>query len=144
MTAGLLIRSLRVLGVIVLLSATTGPSAHAEPITVTSGQLTVAWDHANSFQFFGANGFALSGLFFFASSPQQACFTGCLVGTIVNLSAVAGGAGSGSTLGLSLNANIHGVDWVGQLGNHLTWPGRCGSMHRTSCFPSTALTADSM
>ena len=81
MTTGLRIQSLRVLGVILLLSAAAVPSAQAEPITVTSGRLVVAWDDPSSFLFFGANGFALHGLFFGASSPQDTCFTGCPAAT---------------------------------------------------------------
>jgi hypothetical protein len=111
------VSGLRVLGMAALLSAATVPSADAEPITVTSGQLGVAWDDPNFFAFFGPDGFALRGLFFGASSPQQTCFTGCLPGTIVNLSAVAGGGGPGFTVGLSTQAIVNGVDWIGEPGN---------------------------
>jgi hypothetical protein len=43
MTAGLLTRSLRVLGMAALVSAATVPCARAEPITLISGELTVSW-----------------------------------------------------------------------------------------------------
>jgi hypothetical protein len=92
MTAGVLNRSLQVLAFSAAFSLLSpAPPGWADPITVTSGQFTVAWDDVNFFQLFGADGFALSGLFVGARSPQDTCFRGCTPGQTVNLSALAGG-----------------------------------------------------
>jgi len=80
--------------------------ARADPIAVTSGSLNIAWDDPSSFRVFGA-GFELSGLFVgVTSSPQRTCFAGCLPGTMVNLSAVAGDPFS---LGTGMTAILNGV-----------------------------------
>lgn len=85
------------------------PRVRAEPITVVSGGLTVAWDDPSSFLLVGADGLSISSLFVgIASSPQSVCFAGCLPGTAVNLSSVAGGA-AGAALGTSMNAAVDGV-----------------------------------
>jgi len=78
----------------------------ADPIALTSGSLNVAWDDPSNFRVFGA-GFELSGLFVgVTSSPQRTCALGCLPGTVVNLSALAGDPFS---LGTGMTAILNGV-----------------------------------
>jgi hypothetical protein len=83
--------------------------ARADPLTVTSGQLIVRWDDPSGFAFFGPDGFELNALFIrVPTSAQQSCFDGCAPGTLVNLSATAGG-GAPLSLGLSTAATVNGV-----------------------------------
>ena len=71
-------------------------AASADPIRVTSGQLTIPDDEPGGFQFFGPGGFALvehsGGSQFILSSPRNTCFqVACTSGTRLDLSAVVGG-----------------------------------------------------
>jgi hypothetical protein len=82
-------------------------AARADPIALTAGSLNIAWDDPSSFRVFGA-GFELSGLFVgVTSSPQRTCFAGCLPGTVLNLSAV---AGDPFGLGTATTAVVNGFD----------------------------------
>jgi hypothetical protein len=103
------------------------PTVWADPIEVTSGQMHVAWDDASSFALFGAEDFALTGLFVrVESSPQRACFSGCAPGTIVDLRGVVGG-GAGFTLGQSLTAHVNGVVYARQ-DQHESWLNLVGTL----------------
>src|SRR5215210_5045478 len=98
----------RVLITALLVFGISGSAARADPVTIRSGSFVVAWDDPSSFTISG-DGLVLSGLFVrIPSSPQQACFIGCLPGTTVNLSAVAGGPFELS-LGESHIAFLNGV-----------------------------------
>ena len=104
----LLTRSFSFLALATLLFAS---SASADPIVVTSGQFVVPDDDADFFQFFGADGFVLGGLFsVLQSSPFLTCIPGCSAGTVVNLSTVAGGTSPFTrfTLGQATGAVIDG------------------------------------
>ena len=91
------------------------PSLSADPITVTSGQIVVAWDDPPGFTFSSAeSGFFLTGVFpVVLTSPRQTCFTGCLPGTAVDLTTLAGGQAASTpfTLGLSRGALINGKEF---------------------------------
>ena len=56
MTAGVLTRSLRVLGMAALFSTSAAFSLWAEPIAVTCGQFRIPFDDPTFFRFFGADG----------------------------------------------------------------------------------------
>lgn len=115
MTKSLLTRSLRILAVTAVFCISAAPALQAEPVTVASGRFAVPWDDPTFFLFTGANGFQLTGLFPIVSvSPQLKCFTGCLPGTAVDLSAVAGGESAISLfpLGLATRAVVDGTDFV--------------------------------
>ena len=87
--------------------------ASGEPVTVTSGQLVVAWDDPSYFTMSG-EGFMVAGLFVPVQfSPQQLCFAGCAPGTSVGFSALFGSQ-SGS-LGSATAATVDGI-------NYLTFP----------------------
>lgn len=91
-----------------LFGISTAAPARAETITVTSGHATVAWDDPSWFQLF-ADGLVLGGIFTpVAASPQNICFSGCLAGTSVDMSAVFGSAVTGS-LGYTNTAFVGGV-----------------------------------
>jgi PEP-CTERM motif len=117
MIGALLTRSRQVLCVVLLCSVSGVPSLWAEPVTVTSGLFVVAWDDPNFFHFSGTDGFFLNGGFFsMASSPQQTCMFGapvCAPGTVVDMSAVAGGESSVTRfpLGTSARAVVNGVEF---------------------------------
>ena len=104
---------LRILCTACLLFGICVAPARGEPITVTSGQMTLPWDDPSHFSLVAANGLAFSGLFVRVPvSPQGACFTGCVPGTVVNMSSIAGG-GTGFTLGTALTASLNGVSLIG-------------------------------
>jgi hypothetical protein len=87
------------------------PLARADTITITSGGATVAWDDPPFFSLQG-DGFQLSsGFFLVPASPQDACFTGCAPGTIVDLSTIMGGPGENS-LGQAQSAMVNGVTYA--------------------------------
>lgn len=95
----------------VLLVGMVAAPVGADPVTVTGGSLTVAWDDPSGFLVVG-EGFRVSGFFVgIAQSPQQFCFSGCLPGSVINMSAVAGG-GTGFSLGQSFTAIVDGTDFV--------------------------------
>jgi hypothetical protein len=84
--------------------------ASADPVTVTSGQLVVAWDDPSYFTMSG-EGFMVAGLFVPVQfSPQQLCFAGCAPGTTVDFSALFGSP-SGS-LGVATAATVDGVTYT--------------------------------
>lgn len=95
-------------------------TAHADPVTVTSGGATLAWDDPPFFNLVGQSFQLLSGFFSVELSPQSTCFTGCAPGTTVNLSAVIGGGPEGgpgrpfSTLGQAQIATVNGVTYATQ------------------------------
>jgi hypothetical protein len=117
MVKELLIRSLQILACAILFSGGAVANLRAEPITVTSGVFVISDDDPNFFRFFGANGFALHGGFVpVPASPKATCdfpLPGCLPGTSLNLSAVAGGAvvpfGGPFTLGNGFDSNVNGT-----------------------------------
>jgi hypothetical protein len=89
MTGPFLTRLRWALAVVAALSTST---ASAEPITITAGRFVIASGDPPFFQFVGADGFALNGGFpRIGISPQRTCSRGCPPGTVVNMSAVAGG-----------------------------------------------------
>ena len=131
MTGVFLTRRLRVVLLIALCSTVATPSLHAEPITVTSGELRIGWDNPTSFRFFAENGFQLGGIFVATvSSPWQRCFTGCLPGTVVDMSAVAGGESPFSqfTLGLATAAIINGTTFLEPFGLKSESPWLAGTL----------------
>jgi PEP-CTERM motif len=105
------------IGVVVLAAVCwlgAAPNASAEPIMVTSGQLTVAWSTPSSFFFFGRDGFALGGAFVqVPGSPQKQCFPGCAPGTAVNVSSIAGGESASPPfmIGQLIQATIDGTEF---------------------------------
>jgi hypothetical protein len=97
--------------------------ARADPIALTSGNLNIAWDDPSSFRVFGP-GFELSGLFVgVTNSPQRTCALGCLPGTVVNLSAL---AGDPFRLGTGMTAILNGVPLTDPL-QPQTWLSLTGS-----------------
>jgi hypothetical protein len=85
------------------------PAASADPITVTSGHTTIAWDDPSFFELRG-RGLHLTGLFVRpVNSPQEICFRGCAPGTRVDMNAVLGGPAAAS-LGLSFTTIVNGVN----------------------------------
>jgi hypothetical protein len=128
----LLIRTLSFLAVATVFF---GNQVAAEPITVTSGVFAIPDDDVTFFRFFGADGFALNGGFVpITISTQRTCQflnPGCPPGTVINLSAVAGGTSqpliSPFTLGVSVDSTINGKPFF-------TFPGPQGRLAGTFRF----------
>jgi PEP-CTERM motif len=117
-TSAFVTRSLRVLAIAVLGSASSVASLRADPILVTSGRFATAVNEPTGFQFFGVDGFFLGGIFPLVSTfPRLVCstFTGCAPGTVVNMSTVAGGEPT-PFLGLSTGAVINGTEFLKPFG----------------------------
>jgi hypothetical protein len=110
----LLSRSLRVFAIATLCWAGSVASLRADAIVVTSGTFTIPVDEPSGFQFFGADGFVLGGIFpLLPTWPRLVCptATGCAPGTTVNMSTVAGGESAETpfTLGESTGAIVNGT-----------------------------------
>jgi hypothetical protein len=94
MTGALLTRRIQFVAIAaVLISAASVVTVRADPVSVTSGIFVLPDDDPSFFQFFGADGFVLGGLFIPTPiSPHRTCVRGgCTPGTNVDMSAVAGG-----------------------------------------------------
>jgi hypothetical protein len=84
--------------------------ARAEVITVTAGEAVIEGDGPAHFTLFGADGFALGGVFVAVpTAPHAICFNGCAPGTSLNFSAMFGGPFPGS-LGSATLATIQGME----------------------------------
>src|SRR5947207_13148033 len=73
-------RSLRVFAITTLCGASSVASLRADPIVVTSGRFATSTNEPTGFQFFGADGFFLGGIFPLVPTwPSLVCstFTGC-------------------------------------------------------------------
>lgn len=116
MTRPLRTRRLRMAWVTaVLFSAAFVVPVRADPISITSGVFVLPDDDPSYFQFFGADGFVLGGLFIPTPiSPHHRCVQGgdCVPGTTVNMSAVAGGDLAGGSLGLATGAIVNGTEFL--------------------------------
>ena len=111
MTHGVLTRGIRVIGIAALWSASALTGVSADPITVTSGLFVSPEDSPPGFRFLGTDGFVLVGHNpRVSASPRDPCVSGCLPGTMVNMSTVAGGLAPFS-LGISVEANIMGTEY---------------------------------
>jgi PEP-CTERM motif-containing protein len=111
-------RSLRVFAIATLCCASSVASLRADPIVVTSGRFATSTNEPTGFQFFGADGFFLGGIFPLVPTwPSLVCstFTGCAPGTVVNMSTVAGGDPT-PFLGLSTGAVINGTEFLRPFG----------------------------
>jgi len=99
----------------VLFSMASVVTVRADPIRITSGQFVLPDDDASFFEFFGTDGFVLKGLFIPTPiSPHRTCIeAACTPGTIVEMSAVAGGDLVGGSLGLATGAIVHGTEFLG-------------------------------
>jgi hypothetical protein len=122
MGCDVLIRRLVIPAVVGVSLVTTAPSLSAEPVTVTSGRFTVAWDDPTFFQFAGTDGFVLNSVVVRAPvSPQRACRFGCATGTSLNLGTVAGGESTDwftpFTLGTMFGVSIVNGTQYGPFGN---------------------------
>jgi hypothetical protein len=113
MTGALLTRIRFVAIAAVLFSAASVVTVRADPVSVTSGVFVLPDDDASFFQFFGADGFVLGGLFIPTPiSPHGTCVRGgCTPGTNVDMSAVAGGDLARGSLGLSTAAIVNGTEF---------------------------------
>ena len=114
----LLSRSLRAFAIATLCWASSVASLRADPIVVTSGGFATSVNEPTGFQFLGADGFFLGGIFpLLPTWPGLVCstFTGCAPGTVVNMSTVAGGDPT-PFLGLSTGAVINGTEFVRPFG----------------------------
>jgi hypothetical protein len=141
MSRALLTRSISFLALATFLFAN---SASAEPITVTSGLFAIPDDGPSFFRFFGADGFVLrAGFVPVPVSTQITCdvtLRGCAPGTVINLSAVAGGTSplfnSPFTLGNSFDSNVNGTPFF-------TFPSPQGRLAGTFRFdaPSVVLSS---
>jgi hypothetical protein len=117
MSRKLLTRSLRVLTIAILCWVSSVASIWADSIVVTSGQFRTDVNEATGFQFFGADGFVLGGIFpLLPTTPRLVCPTlaGCAPGTTVNMSTVAGGESAETpfTLGELTGAIINGTEFL--------------------------------
>jgi hypothetical protein len=110
MTTSFATRLLKVMSIAAVWSAVSPLNLWADPIVVTSGRFE-AGARGTGFQFFGADGFSLSASFpDVLKSPAGTCAAGCAFGTLLDMSAVAGGeSSSGSPLGHLNFATIGGV-----------------------------------
>jgi hypothetical protein len=116
-------------------AALSAGTAWADPITVTSGRFVISDSGPPFFMFAGADGFVLSAGFpSIGISPQRTCFTGCAPGTVVNLSAVAGGehAFIPFSLGSAFDSNINGTPFF-------TFPSPQGRLVGTFRFDAPAV-----
>jgi PEP-CTERM motif len=110
--------SLRVLAIATFCWASSVASVRADPIVVTSGQFATAVDEPTFYQFFGADGFVLGGIFpLLVTWPGLICptATGCAPGTTVSMTTVAGGEPT-PFLGLATGAVINGAEFVTPFG----------------------------
>jgi PEP-CTERM motif len=132
MSRKLLTRSLRVLTIAILCWVSSVASIWADSIVVTSGQFRTDVNEATGFQFFGADGFVLGGIFpLLPTTPRLVCpLAGCAPGTIVNMSTVAGGESAETpfTLGLSTGAIINGTEFVRPFGTAGDAPRLAGTL----------------
>jgi|SRR5688572_11108739 len=115
MTGALLTRRLRVASMAaVLFAAGSVATLGAEPIRVTSGFFHQPDDDPTYFEFFGTDGFVLASLFIPTFiSPHLTCARGgCTPGTLLNMSAVAGGDMAGGSLGLATGAIVNGTEFL--------------------------------
>ncbi len=103
----------------VLIGIAAAQPARADTLAVTSGQVIVAWDDPPFLRLQGEGLHLFSGFFSVPESPQQTCFSGCVPGTIVNLSAVMGGGTTGN-LGQAQIAVVNGTTYATQ-SNFETW-----------------------
>ena len=129
----LLTRSLRVLTIAILCWVSSVASLWADSIVVTSGQFRTDVNEATFFQFFGADGFVLGGIFpLLPTTPRLVCPTlaGCAPGTTVNMSTVAGGESTETpfTLGLTTGAIINGTEFVRPFGTAGDTPRLAGTL----------------
>jgi hypothetical protein len=102
----------------------------ADPIVVTSGQFATAVNEPTFYQFFGADGSVLGGIFpLLATSPALICPTvsGCAPGTTVNMTTVAGGDPT-PFLGLATGAIINGTEFVTPFGLAAAAPRLLGTL----------------
>jgi len=130
MTTALLARSLRVLSIAAVCSASSVPGLWADPIAVTSGRFVLPADEPVAFQFFGADGFVLSSIFTVPdSSPNRRCVSGCAPGTAVNMSTVVGGSASSPAfaLGSSTGAIVNGIVFLEPFGLRAESPRLAGT-----------------
>ena len=83
-------------------------------MTVTSGQLVLPWDDPSYFSFVGVGLALSSGFIYTPSSPWRTCLSGCRPGTVLDMSALAGGASPFTRfpLGVSFQAVVNGVNHV--------------------------------
>jgi hypothetical protein len=97
----------------VLLLAGTVSSSSADPIRVTAGFFISPEDGPPGFSFQG-DGLILSAFFpLVTASPRDACLAGCVPGTAVDMSTLAGTATASTpfTLGTSPGALINGMEF---------------------------------
>ena len=117
-------RALLVLGV---LAFSTGvvPRANADPVTVTSGQLVLPWDDPSYFSFLGIGLALSSGFIYTPSSPWRTCLSGCRPGTVLDMSALAGGASPFTRfpLGVSFQQSSTGSTTSPLTARGYGWPG---------------------
>jgi len=122
--------SLRVLVIATLCWASSVAGVRADPIVVTSGQFATAVNEPTFYQFFGADGFVLGGIFPLpATWPGLICPTvsGCAPGTTVNMTTVAGGDPT-PFLGLATGAIINGTELVTPFGLSAAAPRLLGTL----------------
>jgi hypothetical protein len=132
MTGPFLTRLRWALAVVAALSTS---SASAEPITITAGRFVIASGDPPFFLFVGTDGFALNAGFpSIGTSPQRTCSRGCAPGTVVNLSAVAGGEAAfiPFSLGSAFDSNINGTPFF-------TFPSPSGRLVGTFRFDAPAV-----
>lgn len=123
--------SLRVLAIATLSWAGSVVGVRADPIVVTSGQFATSVNEPTGYQFFGADGFFLGGIFpLLPTWPSLICptVTGCAPGTTVNMSAVAGGDPT-PFLGLTTGAVVNGTEFVAPFGLPPNAPRLVGTFH---------------
>jgi PEP-CTERM motif-containing protein len=141
-TSAFLTRPLRVLTIASLGWVSSVASVRADSIVVTSGQFATAVNEPTGYQFFGADGFVLAGIFPLISRyPQLRCptVTGCAPGTVVNMSTVAGGEPT-PFLGLSTGAVINGTEFVTPFGLQADAPRLLGAFR----FDAPVVAADGL
>jgi hypothetical protein len=114
MTRALLTRRLwgTILAAVLFCVVSVG-TVRADPIRITSGEFLLPDDDPSFFHFAGTDGFVLGGLFIpTAISPYRTCIENpCTPGTIVNLSATAGGDLVAGSLGLATGGIVHGTSF---------------------------------
>jgi hypothetical protein len=111
-------RSLRIFIIATLCWASAVASLWADSIVVTSGQFATSVNEPTGYQFFGADGLVLGGIFpVLPTWPRLVCptLTGCAPGTTVNMSTVAGGNPT-HDLGVATGAVVNGTEFVRPFG----------------------------
>ena len=113
MAGALLTRRILFMAIAALVLSGASVTVRADPVSVTSGTFTLPDDDPSFFQFFGADGFVLGGLFIptFISPHRTCVLGGCTPGTAVDMSAVAGGDLAGGSLGSSTAAIVNGINF---------------------------------